>query len=425
MSDEEKTEWSNVKSLHKDRFLDSKQTTFDLDKLHPEARRRLQMLGFLTIDDNGEQQELTGEEIDAILMKRRRPEEPDIIADKYMMRHGLYDLFKVLEENYSWRQPDRFMLFSDADHENGARSTSGSCWFHDQWFRKTLERQRQAVIWLTTNLNTSLPSTLEVFPSNRMNKFTNTICCSSTIRSAGPFKLFGSFISKMSEVITAYGTFRRKKAPIMTIPRDIHEPDSPSSTIDIMVGNNPALLEALIYSRPWDSRVLVTMAVSCPCLTFAWTDLRRVYCRRYHTYGSAHGGLVTDTSLDRIETVECEQSSIESRERSREHDIWHRDRNWLDRFVLSRPWCHHIWHVISTTLNWVRVRDRFDCEIGQSDTCPSRRRKAEKPLSEEPCAWDGWFRSVEWWFQHRWIPIGANGEVKLEVVIAQWAENVN
>lgn len=103
MSDEEKTEWSNVKSLHKDRFLDSKQTTFDLDKLHPEARRRLQMLGFLTINDKGEQQELTGEEIDAILMKRRRTEEPDIIADKYMMRHGLYDLFKVTEENYSWR----------------------------------------------------------------------------------------------------------------------------------------------------------------------------------------------------------------------------------------------------------------------------------------------------------------------------------
>ena len=97
MSDEEKIEWSNVKSLHKDRFLDSKQTTFDIDHLHPEARRRLQMLGFLTINDRGEQQEVTGEEVDAILLKRRRTEEPDIIADKYMMHHGLYELFKVIE----------------------------------------------------------------------------------------------------------------------------------------------------------------------------------------------------------------------------------------------------------------------------------------------------------------------------------------
>ena len=98
MSDhEESLEWSNLKSVHADQFAETKKTIFDLDNLHPEARRRLQMLGFLTINDKGEQEEKSEEEIDAILLKRRSMEEPDLLADRYMMKHGLYELFKVIK----------------------------------------------------------------------------------------------------------------------------------------------------------------------------------------------------------------------------------------------------------------------------------------------------------------------------------------
>jgi hypothetical protein len=95
MSDEQKTEWSNVKSLHNDRFIESKKPTFDLNNLHPEAQRRLQMLGLTTIDTNGEQQEAADEVVDAILRNTMQNEDPNILADKYMMQHGLYELFKV------------------------------------------------------------------------------------------------------------------------------------------------------------------------------------------------------------------------------------------------------------------------------------------------------------------------------------------
>jgi hypothetical protein len=95
MSDENKTEWSNVKSLHNDRFVAPKTPIFDLNNLHPEAKNRLQMLGFITTNANGEQQEATDEEIDAILRKTMQNEDPNILADKYMMKHGLYELFKV------------------------------------------------------------------------------------------------------------------------------------------------------------------------------------------------------------------------------------------------------------------------------------------------------------------------------------------
>ena len=96
MSDnEESLDWSNIKTVHADHFLDTKKTTFDLDNLHPESRRRLQMLGFLTINDKGEQEEVPEEKINEIMLKTRQMEAPDIIADRYMMRHGLYELFKV------------------------------------------------------------------------------------------------------------------------------------------------------------------------------------------------------------------------------------------------------------------------------------------------------------------------------------------
>ena len=95
MSDEEKTEWSNVKTLHNDRFIELKKPAIDMNKLHPEERKRLQMLGLITINTNGEQQEATDKEIDAILRKTMQNEAPDTLADKYMMQHGLYELFKV------------------------------------------------------------------------------------------------------------------------------------------------------------------------------------------------------------------------------------------------------------------------------------------------------------------------------------------
>jgi hypothetical protein len=85
MSDEQKTEL-----LH-----ESKRTIFDMNNLHPEIQNRLRMLGFITIDTNGEQQEATNDKIDAILRKTMQSEDPNILADKYMMKHSLYELFKV------------------------------------------------------------------------------------------------------------------------------------------------------------------------------------------------------------------------------------------------------------------------------------------------------------------------------------------
>ena len=95
MSDEEPTEWSNMKSLHKEQFVESKKPTFDLHTLHPEARRRLQMLGFVTTDANGEPKAALDEEVNAIMLRTIHNEDPNVVADKYMMKHGVYELFKV------------------------------------------------------------------------------------------------------------------------------------------------------------------------------------------------------------------------------------------------------------------------------------------------------------------------------------------
>ncbi|CAF2484868.1 unnamed protein product [Rotaria sp. Silwood2] len=105
MSDEQKTEWSNVKSLHNDRFIESKKEKMDINSLHPEQCKRLQMLGLITLNTNGEQQEATDEEIDAILQKTIQNEDPNILADKYMMRHGLYDLLKALTTKIVLNRP--------------------------------------------------------------------------------------------------------------------------------------------------------------------------------------------------------------------------------------------------------------------------------------------------------------------------------
>lgn len=95
MSDESSADWSNIKSQHQELFVENKKRNFDLNALHPEAQKRLQMLGLLKASDNGQQEEATDEEIDRILRKTEQNEDPNTLADKYMMKHGLYELFKV------------------------------------------------------------------------------------------------------------------------------------------------------------------------------------------------------------------------------------------------------------------------------------------------------------------------------------------
>ena len=106
MSDEQKVEWSNVKSLHNDLFIETKRQKIDANNLHPEQQKRLQMLGLIAVNGNGEQQEAT--EIDTILYRSIPKEDPNILADKYMMQHGLYDLLKV--DPYV-RPPYSFVFF--------------------------------------------------------------------------------------------------------------------------------------------------------------------------------------------------------------------------------------------------------------------------------------------------------------------------
>ncbi|CAF0772122.1 unnamed protein product [Rotaria sp. Silwood1] len=117
MSDEQKTEWSNVKSLHNDRFIESKKEKTDINNLHSEQRKRLQMLGLITLNANGEQQEATDEEIDTILQKTIQNEDPNILADKYMMQHGLYDLLKALTTKIVLNRPADPIAFMINDLE--------------------------------------------------------------------------------------------------------------------------------------------------------------------------------------------------------------------------------------------------------------------------------------------------------------------
>lgn len=112
MSDEEKkTEWSNIKSLHADRFIETKKPTFDLKTMQPEAQKRLHMLGFLTTNADGEQQEASNDEINAILRKSMQNEDPNVLADKYMMKHNLYETFKVKYPRFHNDRNDRLKYF--------------------------------------------------------------------------------------------------------------------------------------------------------------------------------------------------------------------------------------------------------------------------------------------------------------------------
>ena len=117
MSDENKTDWSNVKSLHGDRFVAPKKPIFDLNNLHPEAKNRLEMLGLITTNADGVQQDATDEQIDTILRKTMQNEDPNILADKYMMKHGLYELFKV--DFPSRIYVSIYLNFLDNDNKNG------------------------------------------------------------------------------------------------------------------------------------------------------------------------------------------------------------------------------------------------------------------------------------------------------------------
>lgn len=95
MSDESSTEWSNIKTLNNEHFIENPKANFDLKNLHPEAQKRLEMLNLIKTTENGEKEEATTEEIDQILRKNVQNEDPNVLADKYMMQHGLYELFKV------------------------------------------------------------------------------------------------------------------------------------------------------------------------------------------------------------------------------------------------------------------------------------------------------------------------------------------
>ncbi|CAF1199931.1 unnamed protein product [Adineta steineri] len=96
MSFEEQSEVLNFQSMDNESFIVPKKPRFNLENLHPEAQRRLEMLGLITTNENGEKQDATDEEIDAVLHKTVPNENPDILADKYMMQHGIYQLFKKL-----------------------------------------------------------------------------------------------------------------------------------------------------------------------------------------------------------------------------------------------------------------------------------------------------------------------------------------
>ncbi|UJR37124.1 hypothetical protein I4U23_029828 [Adineta vaga] len=96
MANEQQSEWFNLQSLDMDSFVVTKKSKFDLENAHSEAQRRLQMLGLITINVDGEKQEATDEEIDNMLHKNYQNQNPDVLADKYMMQHGMYELFKTL-----------------------------------------------------------------------------------------------------------------------------------------------------------------------------------------------------------------------------------------------------------------------------------------------------------------------------------------
>lgn len=105
MSNESSADWSNIKSLHSEHFIETKKPNFDLNNLHPEAQKRLQMLGFIKTTDDGQQEEATDDEIDQILRKTVRNEDPNVLADKYMMQHGLYELFKTMTTKVVLNRP--------------------------------------------------------------------------------------------------------------------------------------------------------------------------------------------------------------------------------------------------------------------------------------------------------------------------------
>ena len=53
------------------------------------------MLGFVTTGANGEPKATIDEDVNAIKLRTIHNEDPNVVADKYMMKHGVYELFKV------------------------------------------------------------------------------------------------------------------------------------------------------------------------------------------------------------------------------------------------------------------------------------------------------------------------------------------
>ncbi|CAF3254433.1 unnamed protein product [Rotaria socialis] len=126
MSDEKKAERSSTKSLDDDHFIESKKEKMNINDLHPEERKRLRMLGLITTNADGEEQEATDAQLDAILQKTIQNEDPNVLADKYMMKHGLYDSLKALTTKIVLNRPADPVGFMANDLEQQIKDQANS-----------------------------------------------------------------------------------------------------------------------------------------------------------------------------------------------------------------------------------------------------------------------------------------------------------
>jgi len=123
-TERDQLQWSNVKSLHSDRFIESniRLNENNYDDLHPEARRRMQMLGLLPSNTNDEHKQETNHDVDLIRPETIDNEDPAILADKYMMKHELYELFKTLTTKIVFNRPSDPIGFMIDDLEKQANA---------------------------------------------------------------------------------------------------------------------------------------------------------------------------------------------------------------------------------------------------------------------------------------------------------------
>ncbi|CAF1414204.1 unnamed protein product [Didymodactylos carnosus] len=127
-------DWKTVKTVRNDRFIEQKKLPSiigdekKIPQQHPEARRRLQMLGLLPTDEDknsaqNEHRPLTTQELEeqsdlvSVMMKKTMGnitvEDPEAQAHKYMIKHEIYELFKTITTKMILHQPPdpaKFML---------------------------------------------------------------------------------------------------------------------------------------------------------------------------------------------------------------------------------------------------------------------------------------------------------------------------